>query len=96
VPRQDTSRPTTAAPPPLADAERAISYAQENLSLAAQAGGEAERSSGYKQAAQALSSAGRIMDGLAAAIAPPEPHRWGVDLGLPGRSRPALFGPGPV
>jgi hypothetical protein len=77
--------------PTLADAERAIAYAQENLRLAAQAGGDAERSGRYQQAGAALSSAGRIVSGLAAATAPPAPPR-GLPLSFGGvaAARPLL------
>jgi hypothetical protein len=46
--------------PGLEDAEKAIRYGYENCDLAAAAGDDAERSSRYRQAALAFSSAGRI------------------------------------
>jgi hypothetical protein len=53
------------------DLERALRYTQENIRLGDEAPDDRERHGRYQQAAQALSSAGRIMTGLAAAIAPP-------------------------
>lgn len=81
--------------PGLEDAERELARARRELDLAAGTADDAERHGRYVQAAQALSSAGRIVRGLAEAIAPPEPHRWGMDLALPGQGSSALFSPGP-
>jgi hypothetical protein len=53
--------------PGLEDAERELARARRELDLAATAADDGYRSGRYRQAAQALSSAGRIMSGLAGA-----------------------------
>ena len=83
--------------PTRADAEQLLKRARENLDLADAAADDAERHGRYQQAAAALGQAGRIVGGLAAAIAPSEAHRWGMDLNY-GGARPArgvLSGPAP-
>jgi hypothetical protein len=77
------------------DAAKAIGYGQEQLRLAGESADDAERHGRYVQAAQALSSAGRIVAGLAAAIAPAEPGRWGVAMNFGGAPRPRVGGPAP-
>lgn len=80
----------------IARSGRELGRARRELDLAAAAADDAERHGRYVQAAQALSSAGRIMRGLADATAPPEPHRWGVAVNYGGAqsARAALLGPG--
>lgn len=83
--------------PALDDAERELARARSNLDLAAGAADAPERHGRYVQAAQALGNAARIMTGLAAAIAPPEPGRWGagVNYAAAQPARSVLFAPGP-
>jgi hypothetical protein len=81
--------------PGRADVDRLDAYAHENLRLADAAADDAERHGRLKQAGAAFRQAGRITDGLAEAVAPPQPGRWGMDMVLPGSSaRGALSGPG--
>jgi hypothetical protein len=84
--------------PARADVEQLLRRARENLDLADAASDDAERSGRYRQAAQALSSAGRIVAGLADATAPPPgPGAWGLPLAYGGAApaRGVLAGPAP-
>ena len=80
--------------PGLEDAERELARARRELDLAAAAADDAERHGRYVQAAQALASAGRIVSGLAEAIAPAQP-RPGPVIRYGAPHRPAVFSPGP-
>jgi hypothetical protein len=80
--------------PGRADADRAISYALQQKARGDAAADPAVQRDCFKQAAQALGNAARIMDALASAIAPPEPAPTPVlSFGAPGH--PKVFAPGP-
>jgi hypothetical protein len=76
VPDRGDMRPRTGWAPTRGASPAAAgrSSGPENLDLADQAASDAERHGRYQQAAQALSSARRIVSGLAGAIAPAEPR----------------------
>jgi hypothetical protein len=78
----------------LEDAEKACHDARAQLGRAAVAD-DAVKADAWRQAAQRLGHASRVLEGLAAAVTPPDPRKWGVDLSLPGTSRGALLTPGP-
>lgn len=84
--------------PTRADAEQLLRRARENLDLADAAPDDRERHGRLLQASQALGQAGRIVGGLAAAIAPPlGPDAWGLPLAYGGAppARGVLSGPAP-
>ena len=83
--------------PGRADVERELVRARTNLDLADAAGDDTERHGRLAQAAQALSNAGRITDGLARAIEPPQPNRWASAMNFGGAppARAVLAGPAP-
>ena len=81
--------------PTLADADKAIAYAQQQKARGASAADPAVQSDCYRQAAVAFGNASRIMAALADAIAPAEPRPGPLmNFGAPGRP-PAAFTPGP-
>jgi hypothetical protein len=76
--------------PTRADAERAISRALACLADADQSEDQAVKADRYRQAAQQLGHASRILAGLV----PDSPPPRGMNLALPGARRPASVLPG--
>jgi hypothetical protein len=80
--------------PTIEDAEKAIRDARPHLDRAAGTDDDAVKADRWKQASMRLAYAARVLEGLAAAAAPPEPAPGpSVNFGAPGR--PAVFAPGP-